>query len=206
MTIRTIPVRATEARHRSAASQSIPATQARIPGFTAARAVGSFVPTLTRKVFEKYGFSTATLVLDWGTIVGAELAQATLPERLTWPREAGDAEHIDGAADKSARGQTTRQEATLTLRVDPARALDIQYRSAQILERINSYFGYRAVAQLRVRQAPMPNLAVPASPAAARAPARATSAGGDKLLAVSDERLRNALSRMQQAIAGRTAA
>ena len=34
------------------------------------KAVGSFVPRLTRKAFEKYGFSAATLITDWPTIVG----------------------------------------------------------------------------------------------------------------------------------------
>jgi hypothetical protein len=42
------------------------------------------------------------------------------------------------------------------LRVDAAKALDIQYRAAQIIERINAYLGYAAVAQLRLIQAPMP--------------------------------------------------
>lgn len=38
------------------------------------------------------------------------------------------------------------------LQVDPAVALDIQYQSAQLIERINAYFGYRAVANLRIVQ------------------------------------------------------
>jgi hypothetical protein len=35
-----------------------------------ARAVGAFLPRLTRKAFEKYGFSAATLLTDWPAIVG----------------------------------------------------------------------------------------------------------------------------------------
>jgi hypothetical protein len=49
-------------------------------------------------------------------------------------------------------GAEGRPGATLVLRVDPARALDVQYRAAQIMNRINAYFGYRAVDEVRIVQ------------------------------------------------------
>ena len=61
------------------------------------RSVGTLVPKITQKVFEKFGFSTATLLTDWAVIVGRDLAVYTAPERLKWPRgfeggaEAGEA-------------------------------------------------------------------------------------------------------------------
>lgn len=118
----------------------------RAAGYVFAKAVGSFVPKLTQKAFEKYGFSAATLLTDWAQIAGADVAAYTLPERLKWPRAAG-AEGEEGAEG--------RPGATLVLRVDPARALDVEYKSRQIIERINAYFGYRAVAALRLIQAPV---------------------------------------------------
>jgi len=114
--------------------------------FVPAKAVGSFVPALTRKAFEKFGFSTATLITDWARIVGSELAQYTIPDKLKWPR-GGDM--IGDGDDGERRG------ATLILRVDPARALDIEYRARQVMDRINGYFGYRAVETLRLVQAPL---------------------------------------------------
>lgn len=111
-----------------------------------ARAVGSYVPTLTRKAFEKYGFSTASLLTEWAAIAGAELAAYTLPERLTWPRQGNTAEESDSGG---------RGGAKLVLRVDTARVLDVEYRKHQIVERINAHFGYRAVAELRFVQAPV---------------------------------------------------
>ncbi|HRN89244.1 DciA family protein [Hyphomicrobium sp.] len=115
--------------------------------FVPTKAVGSFVPTLTRKAFEKFGFSTAALITDWAAVAGAEIASYTMPERLRWPRGA-----------ESAYGdemESERRGATLMLRVDPARALDVEYRARQIVERINAYFGYRAVETLRIVQAPV---------------------------------------------------
>lgn len=113
-----------------------------------AKSVGSFVPALTRKSFEKYGFSTATLLTDWAMIVGADLASFTLPERLKWPRGV----EAFAETEDADRG---RPGATLVLRVDGPRAIDVQYQSAQIIERINAHFGYRAVSTMRFVQAPI---------------------------------------------------
>jgi hypothetical protein len=120
----------------------------RVPGHVYAKAVGSFVPKLTQKAFEKYGFSAATLLTDWAQIAGADVAGYTVPERLKWPRGAGAYAEVE-------EGSEGRPGATLVLRVDPARALDVEYKGRQIIERINAYFGYRAVAALRLIQAPV---------------------------------------------------
>jgi hypothetical protein len=113
------------------------------------KAVGSFVPGLTRKAFEKYGFSAATLITDWATIAGRELAAYSIPERLKLPRAV---ERSDEDAVEAAKG---RPGATLVLRVDGGRSLDVQHNARQIVERINAYFGYAAVAELRIVQAPI---------------------------------------------------
>ena len=113
------------------------------------KAVGSFLPGLTRKAFEKYGFSAASLVTDWATIAGRELAAYTAPERLKWPRAVERSDDDSGEAGKGRPG------ATLLLRVDGGRSLDVQHNACQIIERINAYFGYAAVAELRIVQAPV---------------------------------------------------
>lgn len=118
-------------------------------GKVAVKAVGSFVPQLTRKAFEKFGFSAATLIMDWSTIVGGDVASYTQPERLKWPRIADEAEAEGTVPQKNRAG------ATLLLRVDDARALDVQYKSKQLIERINAYFGYNAVAEIRIIQGPI---------------------------------------------------
>ena len=48
-----------------------------------------------------------------------------------------------------------RPGATLVLRVDGPRAIEVQYQSTQIIERINAHFGYRAVSEIRFLQAPL---------------------------------------------------
>ena len=159
------------------------------------KAVGSFVPRLTRQAFEKYGFSAATLITDWANIVGADLARATAPERLKWPKlvaaRTTSVEEIDQG----------RPGATLVLRVDEGRALDIQYKARQIIERINAYFGYRAVAEIRILQAPVESMRK-AEPVQLAGPVVPPPA---EVVAVADEGLRTALTRMAAGLGRRAA-
>ena len=157
----------------------------------AARSVGTFVPKLTRTAFEKFGFSTAALLTDWAQIVGAQLAQTTTPDRIKWPKS---------VEQDMAGGRTgQRSGATLHISVDPARALDVQYKTALIIDRINSYFGYRAVADLRIVQARV--AMTPPPTVRTRAPIAVTP--DPVLKSIADDGLRAALERMQQGMMAR---
>lgn len=159
-----------------------------------AKVVGSFVPRVTQKAFEKYGFSAAALLTDWASIVGKDMAAYTEPERLRWPKMV----EAKGAVDPSAAG---RPGATLLLRVDGARALDIQYKSQQLIERINAYFGYRAVAEIRIQQGVV-NSEKPDAAKRHKLGARASAATATaELAAVDDDKLRAALAVLQAGIA-----
>lgn len=162
--------------------------------FVPVKALGSFVPTLTKKAFEKFGFSTATLLTDWAQIVGAEIAGYTVPERLKWPR----APQGDYGEEESAR-----PGATLILRVDPARALDVEYRARQITDRINAYFGYRAVESLRLVQAPVLETkrvqeSLNTHSSAQTGPRRAPESLAVPAPTTEDEQLRAALARLEK--------
>jgi hypothetical protein len=165
------------------------ATRVRMPRTSSTRAVGSFVPRLTRKSFEKYGFSSAVLLTDWAAIVGDEIASYTQPQRLKWACRVeahSDIEH----------GAEGRPGATLMLRVEGPRAIELQYQSRQILERINAYFGYRAVSEMRFVQAPIEGRRPATAPSAARAVTARPGPVPDLGL-VSNHALRLALVRLQ---------
>ncbi len=120
------------------------------------RTIGSFLPKITGKVLAKKGFPNMSLITDWPAIVGPELAAHTCPEKMNWPRQ--KAEEIQGdfePAPKKRPSQKLQTGITLKLRVESHLALDIQYRLEEIMERINSYFGYRAVTDIRIIQGPI---------------------------------------------------
>ncbi|WP_339085857.1 DciA family protein [Hyphomicrobium sp. ghe19] len=111
-----------------------------------ARAVGSFVPKVTSAAFEKYGFHSAEIMSSWENIVGADVARLTRPETIKWPRGTRAAVDADDAGQSAG--------ATLIVACDPAFALEVSYRHKEIIDRINRYFGYRAIGQLKVHQVP----------------------------------------------------
>lgn len=162
-------------------------------GRAGARSVGTFVPKLTRTAFEKFGFSTAALLTDWAQIVGPQLAQTTAPDRIKWPK----------TVDQDMAGGRTgpRSGATLHISVEPARALDVQYKTQLIIDRINSYFGYRAVADLRIVQARIAE--TPPIPVKLRAASASAVAPNPVLTSIADAGLRAALERMQQGMLAR---
>lgn len=122
-----------------------------------AKAVGAFVPKVTSAVFEKYGFHSAEIMASWETIAGADLARLTRPETIKWPR--GARAPVD--ADEAGRSAG----ATLVVACDPAFALEVSYRHMEIMDRINRYFGYRAVSQIKVHQVPRSQMAASAQKA-----------------------------------------
>lgn len=113
-----------------------------------AKAVGAFVPKVTAAVFQKFGFHSAEIMASWETIVGSELARLTRPESIKWPR--GGKAPVDDADDDGGRSAG----ATLIIATDPAFALEVSYRHKEIIDRINRYFGYRAIGQIKVHQVP----------------------------------------------------
>ena len=86
------------------------------------------------------GFAQTGLVTHWPAIVGAEVATHAEPMRMQWPRRV----HEDDP-----------EPATLILRVEGPVALEIQHLSGVIIERVNRFFGFRAVGRIAIRQAPL---------------------------------------------------
>ena len=175
------------------AGVEVPAPRPSRLRYGAAKSVGTFVPQLTQKAFERFGFPAAAILTDWSGIVGPELARFTAPERLKWPR-ASDTPEDGGEEGESRVGPTG---ATLVLRVDGPRAIELQYKAPQLIERINAYFGFRAVGELRILQAPLANRDV-RRPAVARPPVKPREAIG--LAPARDGGLGSALEQLGQSV------
>jgi hypothetical protein len=114
-----------------------------------ARPIGAYAARALDPAARARGFATVGLLSEWPAMVGAELAQFTMPDKVVWPKHRDDAE-----PDSPPKGHRV-EGAILVLRVEGPRAIEVQHRSGQILERVNSYFGYRAVAEMRILQAPV---------------------------------------------------
>ncbi|MGF1502684.1 MAG: DUF721 domain-containing protein [Paracoccaceae bacterium] len=122
---------------------------------------------LSRHVVEtaaRRGFAEPDVLLRWPEIVGPALAAACEPVRVQY-------------------GGSAALGATLLVRAEGARAPEVDLLAPTILERVNSYYGYRAVARMRIAQGPV-NASGPASERSARLglaedPARFDPSGAD---------------------------
>ncbi len=145
------------------------------------RALAVTLPRLTKRLVGKRGFAEGGLAADWPGIVGNEIASRCMPGKLSFERH------------------TERRDGTLTLRVEAPFATELQHLAPQLMERINGYFGYRAVARLRLKQVPpAPRAARQAPPSAARG--KDEAALERRLDAVEDPDLRAALGRLARAL------
>jgi len=134
------------------------------------------------ETFTRQGFASAELVTRWTAIVGADVAAHCEPVRIQWPRPAAGEE---------------RQPGTLVLRVDGPTAIEIQHLGAVICERVNRFLGWRAIARLALRQAPLRR-----GERRARKTADAGEAArlAETLGAIGDDDLKQALARLGAAI------
>ncbi len=142
------------------------------------RPLSSTLHKVTEKIYRKRGFAAAGVVNNWPAIVGADLARHTLPERLD-------------------------SNGTLRLRVDGPLATELQHLEPQIMEKIASYFGYRAVHRLSLIQGPLQKKAPP--PESVReAPLDSESAKtlASALQGTNNEDVKNALKRLGKAVLG----
>jgi hypothetical protein len=135
------------------------------------------------ETFSRQGFASVELVTHWDEIVGREIAANAEPIKIQWPRQ----------TDSSAPGR-----ATLVLRVQGPSALEIQHLSNVILERVNGFFGWRAIDRLALRQAPLQR-AKRRGPPPAIDPQAARDVAAT-LTNIADDGLRDALGRLGAAI------
>jgi hypothetical protein len=143
-----------------------------------ARAVAEMVPAIGGAAFRRFGFVQSSIVSRWAEIVGDRYARVSAPESLRFP------------AGKRAEG-------VLSLVVESAHAPMMQHVAPDIMERVNLFFGYAAVARIAIRQgAALPRRIV--RPAAEVKPVPADL--GDSLKAIVDPELKAVLESLARGL------
>lgn len=99
---------------------------------------GIMDPLLSKRA----GINTA-LLGSWDEIAGDDFADCTRPEKITWPRR-------DEGPDRGGY-----QPGVLTIACEGARALFLTHAQGELIARINGFFGFPAVRQIRIVQKPV---------------------------------------------------
>ena len=164
------------------AKSRVPDSRSDAPRRGGARSAGDLIGDVAGVSFKRFGFVQGAVVSRWAEIVGERYAKVSSPESIRFPggRKSGG---------------------TLTLSVEGAHAPLIQHLAPLIIERVNRFFGYEAVANIAFRQGRAPRAdARPARPAPQPVPREL----GEGLRQIADLELRTCLESLAASLAGST--
>jgi hypothetical protein len=95
--------------------------------------LGRIINQITDPAIRKRGFLHTEVISRWDVIVGDDLSKASIPQRISHPSRHGE-------------------PAVLHVCVESARATEFQHMIPLVIERVNTYFGYRAIGAVRLNQ------------------------------------------------------
>lgn len=148
-----------------------------------AKPIADLMPQIGRAAFRRFGFVQSSVVTRWHEIVGERHAQVCMPEAIRFP-----------PGEKS--------EGILQLVVVPAHAPLIQHVIPEIIERVNRFFGYKAVARVKMRQGEVKPARAEAAPKAPPSLKPIPMELGDSLRDIGDPELRTVLESLARSVAG----
>jgi len=146
-----------------------------------AKPIADLMPQIGRQAFRRFGFVQSSVVTRWPEIVGERHAQVCMPESIRFP----PGEKCDGI---------------LQLVVLPAHAPLIQHVIPEIMERVNRFFGYKAVARVKMRQGAVKPLHAVEPPKAPPSLRPIPMELGDSLRDIGDPELRTVLESLARSL------
>ncbi|MFM7028897.1 MAG: DUF721 domain-containing protein [Chakrabartia sp.] len=144
-----------------------------------AKTVAELVPGVGQAAFKRFGFIQSSVVSRWREIVGAKYADVCAPESIRFP-------------------QGKKADGTLTLIIERAFGPMMQHVQPVIIERVNRFFGYTAVARIVMKTGSV-RRAAPEAPKPDLRPVPAEL--GDSLREIADPELRAVLTSLAQGVA-----
>jgi len=98
------------------------------------RPLSDLVPGLTKNIFGRKNMLFGKMMAEWEQIAGPEMATRTVPLDLKFSRKKDS------------------NQAVLHLAVQSAFALEFSYRKTLLIERLNVFFGYPAIKDIKIIQ------------------------------------------------------
>jgi len=102
--------------------------------------IGDTLTRVNRAYSSKFGKIEFLILSKWPQIVGSFFADHSEPDKIS--RLTDDFNEVDEPIFKNF----------LHVRVSPAAAVEFQHYKDTIIEKINSFFGYKAISDLRLKQ------------------------------------------------------
>ena len=95
------------------------------------RPLSNTLPPQIKKVLKKNGFNLSSIVDNWTKIIGNEISNKCYPINI--------------------KAQSNSREVTLILNVIHGKEIDVEYNKKNIIDKINSYFGYTFIENIQIK-------------------------------------------------------
>mgnify|MGYP006180109485 CR=1 FL=1 len=95
------------------------------------RPFGNTLPRSVKGILRKNGYNYSEIISKWNLLVGKEISDCCFP--------------------KSIKMSQTSKNGTLILSVERGDEINVEYSKKEIINKINSYFGYNLIDQIRLQ-------------------------------------------------------
>ena len=95
------------------------------------RPLSNTLPTQIKKILKKNGFNLSSIVDNWTKIVGNNISNNCYPINI--------------------KAQGHSKEVALILNVIHGKEIDVEYNRKNIIDKINSYFGYSFINNIQIK-------------------------------------------------------
>ena len=95
------------------------------------RPFGNTLPRGVKGILKKSGYNYSEIISKWNMLVGKDISSCSYPKSI-----------------KLTKGDTNR---LLVLAVKRGNEITVEYSKKEIINKINSYFGYRLINEIRLK-------------------------------------------------------
>ena len=95
------------------------------------RSFGNTLPRGVKQVLRKSGFNYSEVISKWNILVGKDISNYCYPKSIKISRE--------------------NKNGTLILSVERGNEINVEYSKKEIINKINSYFGYQLINEIRLK-------------------------------------------------------
>ena len=93
------------------------------------RSFGNTLPRGVRSILKKNGYNYSEIISKWNMLVGADISSCSYPKSI-----------------KMTKGN---DNGILVLAVERGNEINLEYSKKDIINKINSYFGYKLISEIK---------------------------------------------------------
>ena len=95
------------------------------------RSFGNTLPRGIKQILKKNGYNYSEIISKWNLLVGKDISNCCYPKSIKMSRE--------------------NNNAALVVLVERGNEINVEYSKNEIINKINSYFGYQLISEIRLQ-------------------------------------------------------